>query len=166
MRIWPGVDPDPVSPQCIYIVLPIIPHQGDMQLSIREGGVTRAIPLRSIPSARGMGQEGHPWRGGGKQWRRMMLPSGAHSLTQSGQQWGRCSHPTWIGGTTPGPSPRSRSGSGSSTLQRGGGGGGLTGWSDSFYIAPCATPANPNNVPEPAPPGGNVSRSYDDPLKE
>ena len=40
----------------------------------------------------------------------------------------------------------------------------LTRWKESEVLSPCATPSNPDNVPDPAPPGGSTGRSYDGPL--
>ena len=35
----------------------------------------------------------------------------------------------------------------------------LTGWKEIQYIDPCDTPANPDDIPDPNPPGGGAGRS-------
>ena len=73
--------------------------------------------------------------------------------------------PCRMGGGSTKASPVSQGGSGCgiNTRQRGNGRR-LKDWQESKTLVPCATPDNPNDVPDPGSPVGGKGGSYDAPL--
>ena len=97
--------------------------------------------------------------GGGRRWRQMTPPPGDHPWTHTGQHRGQ--HPQYkrCGRDTKSPAHQIIRGDSSGARQkvrerR------LTRCQYSKALATCATPDNPNNVPDPNPPGKITGRTY------